>query len=212
MNRLGRPQLPAPWAICGSNSKQIDRGVPEIRDLGYFKRINGLRFWCLQNPLKIATFWDPPNFAKSCPANFAAVKKFRVRNNEHVAPSEFSDSDDFLTWPWWEFKAISVRNCTEFTSAATQKVHCKTHGSIFVMQYQQSLSHNSPQRLIHGHSADTVIMSFVLSTWSEYESLSNEDQKFENVSGRIKLRLSRRRSFINKDSTRSPESIKQNLK
>ena len=87
MNRLGRPQLPAPWAICGSNSKQIDRGVPEIRDLGYFKRINGLRFWCLQNPLKIATFWDPPNFAKSCPANFAAVKKFRVRNNEHVAPS-----------------------------------------------------------------------------------------------------------------------------
>lgn len=44
------------------------------------------------------------------------------------------------------------------------------------MQYQQSLSHNTPQRLIHGHPADTVIMSFVLSTWSEYESLSNEDQ------------------------------------
>ena len=95
MNRLGRPQLPAPWAICGSNSKQIDRGVPEIRDLGYFKRINGLRFWCLQNPLKIATFWDPPNFAKSCPANFAAVKKFRVRNNEHVAPSVLCDQVTF---------------------------------------------------------------------------------------------------------------------
>ena len=87
MSRLWRDQIPAPWTICGSNGKQIHRGVPEIRDLGYFKRINGLRFWCLQKPLKIATFWHRRNFAKSCPASFAAVKKFRVRNNEHVAPS-----------------------------------------------------------------------------------------------------------------------------
>ena len=148
MNRLGRPQLPAPWAICGSNSKQIDRGVPEIRDLGYFKRINGLRFWCLQNPLKIATFWDPPNFAKSCPANFAAVKKFRVRNNEHVAPSKArltdrwhrffnfnSISSQLVHFTWVDFwTQVNAFDCFTFTmSISPQNVFTSPGLSFFIL-------------------------------------------------------------------------------
>ena len=74
------------WVLLWKH-KIMCRKFPEIRSLSYFKRINGLEFWCLQIPLKVVTFWDQTKLAKSCPANFVPLKKFRVRNNERVTPS-----------------------------------------------------------------------------------------------------------------------------
>ena len=74
-------------STCFEEQGNVCRKFPEIRSLSYFKRINGLEFWCLQIPLKVVTFWDQTKLAKSCPANFVPLKKFRVRNNERVTPS-----------------------------------------------------------------------------------------------------------------------------
>ena len=83
------------WVLLWKH-KIMCRKFPEIRSLSYFKRINGLEFWCLQIPLKVVTFWDQTKLAKSCPANFVPLKKFRVRNNERVTPSDFV----LNLWTW----------------------------------------------------------------------------------------------------------------
>ena len=87
LNSFRSNQIEVSYLVLVSKSKEMCRKFPEIRSLSYFKRINGLEFWCLQIPLKVVTFWDEPKLAKSCPANFVPLKKFRVQNNEHVTPS-----------------------------------------------------------------------------------------------------------------------------
>ena len=93
LNSFRSNQIEVSYLVLVSKSKEMCRKFPEIRSLSYFKRINGLEFWCLQIPLKVVTFWDEPKLAKSCPANFVPLKKFRVQNNEHVTPSKKCDSE-----------------------------------------------------------------------------------------------------------------------
>ena len=89
LNSFRSNQIEVSYLVLVSKSKEMCRKFPEIRSLSYFKRINGLEFWCLQIPLKVVTFWDEPKLAKSCPANFVPLKKFRVQNDEHVTHSQF---------------------------------------------------------------------------------------------------------------------------
>ena len=100
LNSFRSNQIEVSYLVLVSKSKEMCRKkFPEIRSLSYFKRINGLEFWCLQIPLKVVTFWDEPKLAKSCPANFVPLKKFRVQNNEHVTPSPLSRD--------WFFEVLS---------------------------------------------------------------------------------------------------------
>ena len=97
------------WVLLWKH-KIMCRKFPEIRSLSYFKRINGLEFWCLQIPLKVVTFWDQTKLAKSCPANFVPLKKFRVRNNERVTPSDLLDVFDAYIEPQFAEVTIICRN------------------------------------------------------------------------------------------------------
>lgn len=110
LNSFRSNQIEVSYLVLVSKSKEMCRKFPEIRSLSYFKRINGLEFWCLQIPLKVVTFWDEPKLAKSCPANFVPLKKFRVRNNERVTPSDLLDVFDAYIEPQFAEVTIICRN------------------------------------------------------------------------------------------------------
>ena len=136
LNSFRSNQIEVSYLVLVSKSKEMCRKFPEIRSLSYFKRINGLEFWCLQIPLKLVTFWDEPKLAKSCPANFVPLKKFRVQNNEHVTPSVWpSLGNDFL------------RNC-EGLKNSMKNVHSLHHPTFSVHNQAGTLYFEKRERRI----------------------------------------------------------------